>query len=101
MTVAKLKIRKKILGIQPMDRTNGISDLGPPPAYEDIETAPSAPPAPMISRDFGPTMASTRKYVRASRASLTSSTRSPRSRSRSRAGAMTPALRKEEPSLIK
>ena len=85
-----------------MYRTNGILDQGPPPAYEDIEMAPSAPPAPMISRDFGPTMASPRKYVRASRASLTSSTsRSQVPRSRSRSRAMTPAMRKEEPSLIK
>ena len=89
-----------------MYRTNDVLDQGPPPAYEDIETAPSAP---MIPRNFSPEveMPSFRKYVRASRASLTSSASfAPEHRlqvpkSRSRAGTMTPAMKKEEPSLIK
>ena len=82
-----------------MRGTKGNLDQGPPPAYEDIETVPTAPIIPNL-RD-GYATASTRKYIRASRTSLPRSTRSPRSRSGSRAGTMTPAMRKEEPPLIK
>lgn len=93
-------------------------EQGPPPPYDDIEAVPSAP---MMPRGFGEVqgMAPTRRmpqHVRASRASLTSTSRSTlpvrssRSRSGSRAGGhhdrhrrpsggMTPALRKEEPLL--